>query len=226
MFGYGNDVVAPNPEYQRTFEGFQTILRTVLPPVLGFQRLHIEMPEVVIETDTGSFSLDAVSGGVSAILDMAWQIYMYSTVHDEFCVVIDEPENHLHPELQQTLLPSLLKAFPTAQFTIATHNPFMVSSVPDSHVYVLQFERDNRVTSQLLDTVNKAGTSNDILRDVLGLAFTMPLWAEQQLEALVTRYSQMGLTEQSLAQLRAELAELGMSHVVPETLSRVIDETE
>jgi hypothetical protein len=226
VFGPGNEVVSPNPEYARTFRGFQEILRIVLPPKLGFERLHIEMPDVVLHTATGNFSLDAVSGGVSSILDLAWQIYMYSTEHPEFAVVIDEPENHLHPELQQTLMPALLEAFPGAQFIIATHNPFMVTSVPDSNVYVLRFGDDRRVVSELLDTVNKAGTSNETLRDVLGLDYTLPLWASKALEEITARYSELELSSENLRNLAADLRQLGLSEALPDTVDRIVGQDE
>ena len=224
VFGYGNEVVSPNIDYRKTFEGYQKILRIVLPHKIGFERLTIEMPEVVLKTRSGNFSLDAVSGGISAILDLTWQIYMYSLEHEQFTVVIDEPENHLHPELQQTLLSNILKAFPESQFIIATHNPFMVSSVSDSNVYVLRFNEEGRVFSESLDLVNKAGTANEILRDVLGLDFTLPVWASHRLDEIVNQYSSKILTEQSVSELRGELTELGLHHVLPETLSRIIDE--
>ena len=38
VFGFGNDVVTPNPQYRRTFEGFQEVLRTVLPDKFGFPK--------------------------------------------------------------------------------------------------------------------------------------------------------------------------------------------
>ena len=224
VFGYGNEVVTPNSDYRKTLEGYQEILKIVLPHKIGFERLSIEMPEVVLETRSGNFSLDAVSGGISAILDLTWQIFLYSLEHEQFSVIIDEPENHLHPELQQTLLANLLEAFSKTQFIIATHNPFMVSSVPDSNVYVLRFDENDRVYSESLDLVNKAGTANEILRDVLGLDFTLPLWASQRLDELVNQYSSKVLTEQVIADLRNELTELGLYHVLPETLARIIDE--
>ncbi len=222
VFGFGNDVVTPNPQYQRTFEGFQEVLRTVLPDKFGFQRLSIEMPEVVLETQSNRFSLDAVSGGISAIIDLCWQIYMYSLEHSEFVVVIDEPENHLHPELQQTLLATLIEAFPTAQFIIATHNPFMVSSVPDSNVYVLRFDEDLNVFSEQLDVINRAGTANEILREVLGLEFTVPIWADRKLQELVERFSSTNLDEPKLAELRIELAEIGFSDALPKVLTDLV----
>ena len=94
------------------------------------------MPEVLLETKSGVFSLDAVSGGIASIIDMAWQIFMYSPYRESIVVTIDEPENHLHPELQQIILPCFVKAFPNAQFIVATHNPFIISSVKHSFVYV------------------------------------------------------------------------------------------
>ena len=223
-FGYGNQVVARNEDAVSTFEGFERILSRVLPSTLGFRRILIRMPEVVLDTKSGEFSFDAVSGGVSAIIDMSWQLHMASLVYPtRFVVIIDEPENHLHPTLQKTLLPNFTEAFPSVQFIIATHNPFMVSSVQDSHVYVLNYNEDepSRVISTKLDLINKAASSNEILREVLGLKHTKPMWVEQKIDSLITKYSLRNLTDRDLIELRDEMKELGLGHLFPETISRI-----
>ena len=223
-FGYGNQAVAGNEDAVSTFEGFERILSRVLPSTLGFRKILIRMPEVVLDTKSGEFSFDAVSGGVSAIIDMSWQLHMASLVYPtRFVVIIDEPENHLHPTLQKTLLPNFIKAFPSVQFIIATHNPFMVSSVQDSHVYVLDYNEDepSRVVSTKLDLINKAASSNEILREVLGLKHTKPVWVEQKIDALIARYNLPNLTDRDLIELRNEMKELGLGHLFPETVSRI-----
>ena len=222
-FGYGNQVVEKNEDAVSTFEGFEKILERVLPSTLGFRKILIRMPEVVLDTSSGEFSFDAVSGGVSAIIDLSWQLYMASIVYPRFVAVIDEPENHLHPTLQKTLLPDFIEAFPDVQFIIATHNPFMVSSVPDSNVYILDYnmEQPTRVVSNKIDFVNKAASSNDILRDVLGLAHTKPVWVEEKIDALIEKYSSRTLTKSDLVELRSEMKNLRLDHLFPETLSRI-----
>ena len=142
----------------------------------------------------------------------------------EVVVVVDEPENHLHPELQRELLPGLLRAFPRAQFIAATHNPFIVGSVRESNVYVLRYGADDRVHSELLDTVNKAGSSNEILRDVLGLEFTIPLWVEDRMDDIVARHQSAPVTESSLRQLKQEMGELGLGHLFPSAVSAVLED--
>ena len=222
-FGYGNQAVEKNEDAVSTFEGFEKILTRVLPSTLGFRKILIRMPEVVLDTNSGEFSFDAVSGGVSAIIDLSWQLYMASIVYPRFVAVIDEPENHLHPTLQKTLLPDFIGAFPNVQFIIATHNPFMVSSVSDSNVYVLDYnmERPTRVVSTKLDLVNKAASSNDILREVLGLPHTKPVWVEKKIDALIEKYSSRELTKSDLVELRNEMKSLRLDHLFPETLSHI-----
>jgi AAA15 family ATPase/GTPase len=165
-FGYGNEVVTRNDEAVKLFEGFEEILRKVLPPKLGFKKISIRIPEVILETISGEFALDAVSGGVASIIDLAWQIYMFND-NNAFTITFDEPENHLHPEMQKTILPNFLSAFPRVQFIIASHNPFIISSVPDSNVYVLNYNENNKVESILLENIEKSGSANEILREVL-----------------------------------------------------------
>ena len=181
------------------------------------------MPEVVLDTSSGEFSFDAVSGGVSAIIDMSWQLHMASLVNPQFVVVIDEPENHLHPTLQRTLLPKFIETFPNAQFIIATHNPFMVGSVADSAVYVLDYneEKPSRVVSAKLDLINRAASSNEILREVLGLTHTKPVWVEQKINELIDKYGDHALSDTDLQALREDMKELKLDHLFPETIARM-----
>lgn len=219
LFGYGNQYVTGNNNAREMFDGFQEVLRAVLPSKIGFKKLSIEVPEVLLETESGDFSIDAMSGGVSSIVDIAWRIFNFAPPGKPFVCIIDEPENHLHPELQQSLLPNLIQAFPHVQFIIATHSPFMISAAYDSTVYALDYNDERKVICKKLDTVDKAGTANEILRDVLGLPFTMPLWAESKAEEILQKYADVGMDDTMLDQLEAELAEAGLGNLIPPPLT-------
>ncbi len=52
-------------------------------------------------------------------------------------VFIDEPELHLHLELQYHVLPILTTLFPNIQFIVATHSPAVISSIRNATVFDL-----------------------------------------------------------------------------------------
>ena len=218
--GPGNQYVAPNDTALRAFEGFQIILQKVLPPNIGFKKLNIEIPEVMLETESGNFPIDAVSGGIASIIELAWMIFMYSSSEEPFTVLFDEPENHLHPELQQTLLPNLLDAFPHVQFIVATHNPFIISSVESSAVYVLSYN-NGKVFASLLEDATKAASSNEILRDILGIRSTYPLWASDKVNALIEELITNDITESNLLAFREKMQALGFSEAIPTALKQI-----
>ena len=221
VFGPGNDVIARNDEAQEAFEGFQDALVRVMPESIGFRRFSIEMPEVILETAAGNFSLDAASGGIAALVDISWQIYMRSRTDDTFAVVIDEPENHLHPSLQRSVLPGLIAAFPQTQFIVATHNPFVVTSVRDSNVVVLDF-MDGRVGSTRLQDVDRSASANRVLTDVLGVPFPAPLWVENELENIVASVGDKDLTTELISSVREQLGDLGLRHLFPDVIDRLL----
>jgi len=228
MFGPGNEYVQPNPRLESLLLGFKDVLRAVLPKSIGFRDISVRIPDVVLVTDSGDFVIDAASGGLMSIIDIAWQIFLFGSDKQEFVVVIDEPENHLHPSMQRTLLSNLLKAFPKTQFILATHSPFMVSSVKDSFVYVLQHgpvsdegEAAKRVTSIRLDRNNKAATASEILRDVLGVPVTLPDWAEQELKDVTDQYSMEAMDAPAIASLRQALDDRGLGEYYPDALRQI-----
>ena len=217
---FGSGAIQPDLRASELWEGFGATLKVTLPPDLGFERLEIrDRTEIVLITRTDDFLLDAVSGGIASIFELAWLIYMYDQQQKEpFVVVIDEPENHLHPAMQRTLLPSLVEAFPRAQFIVASHSPFIVGSVRESHVYALRFSPDEKVHATLLDFTETAGRAEELLRDVLGVGVTIPVWAERELEDIMSDLVKEDLTPESARQLRNRLADSGLSGLLPQVL--------
>tara|TARA_R110002124_G_scaffold237307_1_gene402551 strand:+ start:701 stop:1927 length:1227 start_codon:yes stop_codon:yes gene_type:complete len=213
LFGYGNEAVAKNPEYISVFEGFQNIIHHFLPADIGFQKIEIRMPEVVLKTSSGDFALEAMSGGINALFGIAWQIYMFGQDHEQVTVTIDEPENHLHPSMQRSLIPALQSAFPQHKFIVATHSPFVVTSSRDAAVYGLYHDADRRVHSTRLSERDLAGSPNKILRDILNVPSTLPIWAEEAIAAAI-RESEGSSNEQRAAALWGRLEELGITESI------------
>jgi hypothetical protein len=167
--------------------------------------------------------LDSVSGGLSAIIDLAWQIYLKAAESETITVVIDEVENHLHADMQRRLLPSFIEAFPGAQFVVSTHNPLIVGSVKDSAVYALRYDASNKVYSERLNLTEKAQAATEILREVLGVPFTMPIWVEKQLDDIVGRFRGRDFDKATAEDFRREMKSAGLSHLTSEALIRVAE---
>jgi len=242
-FGEGNSYLQPDPQILDNFQGFMEILKKVLPTELGFESISIRIPDVVLKTRAGEFMLDASSGGLNAVIELSWQIYIFSR-HlrseniESFVVTMDEPENHLHPSMQRTILPSLLKAFPKVQFIVATHSPFVVSAVEDAFVYVLKYSdalpkdhtgvsplrKTPRVNSFKLDDLHKGGTAAEILREVLGVPVTTPQWVEERLKIILSSFEGQQVNQVTLDRLRGELEKLGFDRYFPEALSKLFNQ--
>ncbi|TDP42025.1 AAA family ATPase [Nocardia ignorata] len=221
--GRGNESVDFNPEAAAVWTGFQEILRNVMPPSAGYSGMRVRIPDVIVQMRSGDFILDDLSGGLSAIIEISWQIFLKSRTESAFTVLLDEPENHLHPSLQREILPSLLRAFPSVQFIVATHSPFVVTATPDSAVYAFDYNESGHVESRQLDYANKAASADAILRRVLGVESTMPRWAEEAFDEIVSRYASAPLDASRLRALREELKERGLDTEFPDAVIELTD---
>lgn len=88
---------------------------------------------------------------VSIVVDIAFRSALLNKVmygneaykHTHGTVIIDEIDEHLHPELQVHILKALHETFPNIQFIVSTHAPLVISSVENSSenvVYKLEYK--------------------------------------------------------------------------------------
>ncbi|KJR40125.1 ATP-dependent OLD family endonuclease [Candidatus Magnetoovum chiemensis] len=222
IFGRGNPEIEPNEVLLEYYLGFENILKKIIPHEVGFKKFVIRNFEIVLECESGDFILEAVSGGLSTIIELAWLIYCLVEKDEQFTVLIDEIENHLHPTMQRRLLSYFLDAFPHVSFIVSTHSPLIVGSVRESEAYVLTFNDKKKVVSQRLDLKNKAKTASEILDEALGVSFTMPIWAEEKLNEIVNKYVKLEITETTFYDMKAELSEVGLERLIPESIANLI----
>jgi predicted ATP-binding protein involved in virulence len=219
--GSGNEFIQPDPELKQFFIGFRDVLSKLLPKSIGFKDISIRNYEIVLITDSGDFMLDAVSGGIASLIDLGWQIFNFINTSEATIVLIDEVENHLHASMQRAILPDLINTFPNVQFIVSTHSPLVVGSVKDSNVYAFRYNSLRKVYNEKLDLINKAKTATEILNEVLGVPFTMPVWVEFSLNEIVQKYSLAGISEANIDSMRSELKTIGLESLMPLAISNL-----
>lgn len=90
-----------------------------------------------------AFGLDQMASGYEALFDIFTEIVirMERQAHLKYdlpgIILIDEIELHLHVAWQKRILPFLVNVFPNVQFIVATHSPFVVSSIETAVIYDL-----------------------------------------------------------------------------------------
>lgn len=95
-------------------------------------------------------------------------------------VFIDEIDAHLHVSLQRLILPFLIKSFPSIQFIVTTHSPFVLMSVDDTVIYDigrtsqveenLSFYSYSSVMEGILDTKTTSMILEDTILEISQIA--------------------------------------------------------
>jgi len=118
------------------------------------------------------------------------------TAEDRFVILFDEPETHLHPRWQRTILPSLLAAVDALrtkktappQVLVATHSPLVAASLEsefdDQKDDLIHLElREGKVAVEQGGWAKQGDATNWLVSETFGLSQARSLEAERAIEA-------------------------------------------
>lgn len=173
----------------------------------------------------GNVPVTLASAGMQRVLMVAYLIVWAAEGHvrassllrqspeHRIVVLFDEPETHLHPRWQRTLLPSLISAFevlehdPKLQMLVSTHSPLVLSSVEPlfddttDRMFELSLDEEkNEVTIDSPPFVKRGDVVSWLVSDTFGLQQARSLPAEEAIEA-AERFMR-GSAEENPAHLR------------------------
>ena len=129
---------------ERWFGKVQADLQELFEDSSLFLRYDYEEQSFYInQAGKSEYRFQQLSSGFSSILsiytELLTKIELAVADPNEIygVVLIDEIDAHLHVTLQRKILAFLVKSFPSIQFIVTTHSPFVVSSVNNAVIYDL-----------------------------------------------------------------------------------------
>jgi predicted ATP-binding protein involved in virulence len=126
----------------------------------------------------GSLFLHQLSDGyrtlLAMVMDLAVRLVIANPKREDplnaHCVLmIDEVDLHLHPRLQQQVIPRLQKTFPNAQLIVTTHSAEVVTTARKENIRIL---REGRIRE--CPTPTYGAKMSDVVREVMGLPSLRP----------------------------------------------------
>ncbi len=133
-------------------DSFFNTLRTFLSDISenSITDLYFEYDQyrfIVVFKDGRKVLLDSLPSGFSALFSTLMDLFIRidlirkqignNTYNPCGIVLIDEPETHLHLELQEQVLPLFTELFPNIQFIVATHSPAVIASIKSATIFDL-----------------------------------------------------------------------------------------
>lgn len=150
-------------------------------------------PKLMFLWGERTLPIEGLPAGLNSLL--AW-MFAAATVMDlkfsdskdalaeEAFFFLDEPESYLHPEWQRKILPMAQRLFPNSQFFVATHSPFVVSSVNEGFIYKLIPDENGEVTISEAIPASKGDSYITAVSEILGLSE----WFDPESEKLLSEF--------------------------------------
>lgn len=150
-------------------------------------------PTFIVQWGGSELSVDHLPDGLRSIL--GWLVHsvvmldaMKGGQGDPFDLpvifLLDEIESHLHPAWQRRVLPAFQKMFPKAQMFVATHSPFMISSLNHGWIHSFSIGKDNLVSIAKPVAASAGDSYMSVVEDIMGLKE----WYDPETESLLSEF--------------------------------------
>lgn len=133
---------------KKTISATNTILEKLGIPIIDLSIIKTRTPydgsEIVKRFDGFELPINLIGSGIEMITALIFLETLAKTSKNKICVIIDEPELHLHPLLQDKFANHLREISNEFQIFISTHSPFFFKNCFDkTGVSVLLSETEN-----------------------------------------------------------------------------------
>jgi predicted ATP-binding protein involved in virulence len=172
----GNKMLAQKYEYaiQRVEQAISDIVGYDVHFSFSYDPMNVS-----IKINNENLEIDILPDGLKSIISWITDLFIRmeripwtdnnNTLDKHFILLLDEIEIHLHPSWQRKILPVVQSLFKNAQIFIATHSPFVISSISDAWIYKFSLTNGKSRLSEVVPS--KAGFSYpSVLDEVFDLA--------------------------------------------------------
>jgi len=122
---------------KKTIDETNKILAELNIPIVDLSIVKTLTPydnsEIVKRFDGFELPVSLIGSGIEMITALIFLETLANISKNEICIVIDEPELHLHPTLQDKLAKHLNDISEESQVFISTHSPFFFKNCFDKH---------------------------------------------------------------------------------------------
>lgn len=197
-------------------EAVRRAVEHALPEFVGLRVQRSPGLRLVMQKRGQTMSLQQMSDGERGLITLVGDIarracLLNPRLEDPLTtpgvVLIDEIEQHLHPQWQRRIVQILPKVFPNIQFLVTTHSPIVCNSVRPSELLVL---RDG----EALSATAYGWSVQDVLREVFEIN-DRPQDIEERLSDL-----DKALDEADIEEARRIVAELSL--LLPSTDAELV----
>ena len=210
------DAMDGKTEGAKQQELFFTRLRETLAKIFEDPKTELEFVREEFEfyiklSDGRRVTFNQLSAGFSAFLSILTELLMrvdllrkqINNYDYDPCgfVLIDEPETHLHLEMQYQILALLNGIFPNFQLIVATHSPAVASSIENATIFDLS-------TGQVLGDTAAGSSFSELMQTHFGLENEYSNVADKILEE-VNEIGAMSDRKEALARMQRLLDEQG-----------------
>ena len=138
----------------RIVRAVEEVLTSITGQRLLFDVTAYPQPTLQVKWASAEMPFDLLPDGLRSIIGWmvdamvmldAWLQGKGSLEETEAVFLLDEVENHLHPVWQRRVLPAFQRLFPKAQILVATHSPFVISSLSHGWIHPLSLEKNGKV---------------------------------------------------------------------------------
>lgn len=137
----------------------------------------------IVKVKDAEVTLDKLSSGnlllIERLIGLIRRMYSVCMLNNrpvtemtliEGILLIDEVENHLHPQWQRRIVSILQNLFPNLQIIMTTHSPFVVSSVENAKIYVCESKIDYSIVRDITEDYSNLPVDEVLVSDVFGVS--------------------------------------------------------